>query len=446
MALSDLFTKKQVEVLHQELSNPNWQLMINYGAVRAGKTFVDNFAFLYEVRHAAEVAANLGKKHPQYILGGVSSKSIQNNVLNEITETFGLEFKADKHNSFSITFPGLPTVKIIQAYTGSIAGLGGIRGMTAYGAYINEASLANQEVFEEIRNRCSMPGSRVVCDTNPDVPTHWLKTLYIDKAKDDPYIIANRFTLDDNTFLDKRYIAAIKSTKQGMFYDRAVMGLWAAGEGLVYENFDEKKNIISREAFKKRTEGHKLVYYAGVDWGYEHKGVIVVLCDDDRGNTYLVEEHTIQHQDIDYWVSVARRLQSDYGWNLPFYCDSARPEYVQRFQDENFKADYAYKTRLLGVELLATKINTRTFLCIDEVVHDKSSKYLDELYQYVWDEKSGEPVKQNDDVQDAVRYAKATREWLLNNQEGIDMDQQTQLLMDNGLISTDTGTDPWDMI
>ena len=52
MTIDNLFTKKQQQVLNQELNNRHWKLMINYGAVRAGKTFVDNFVFLYEVKHA----------------------------------------------------------------------------------------------------------------------------------------------------------------------------------------------------------------------------------------------------------------------------------------------------------------------------------------------------------------------------------------------------------
>ena len=39
------------------------------------------------------------------------------------------------------------------------------------------------------------------------------------------------------------------------------------------------------------------------------------------------------------------------------------------------------------------------------VVSDKVSKFKDEIYQYVWNERSGEPVKEHDDVLDAVRYA-----------------------------------------
>ena len=183
MQISNLFTKKQQQVLSECWNNRKWKLMINYGAARAGKTFVDNFVFLYEVRHAAEIAKRENVRHPMYILAGVSSKSIANNVLNEIANTFGLTFKFDKHNSFTFEFPGLPAVKIVQTFTGSISGLGAIRGMTSFGAYINEASLANQSVFEEIRVRCSAPDARVVCDTNPDTPTHWLKVDYIDKAK-----------------------------------------------------------------------------------------------------------------------------------------------------------------------------------------------------------------------------------------------------------------------
>ena len=39
------------------------------------------------------------------------------------------------------------------------------------------------------------------------------------------------------------------------------------------------------------------------------------------------------------------------------------------------------------------------------VVSDKVSKFKDEVYQYIWNEKTGEPIKENDDVLDAVRYA-----------------------------------------
>nr|WP_204120295.1 PBSX family phage terminase large subunit [Levilactobacillus wangkuiensis] len=437
-----MFNPKQVLVLQQELLNKNWKLMINYGAVRSGKTYVDNFIFLLETRYAARLAKQLGVAHPLYILAGVSSKSIYNNILIELANTFGLQFKFDKHNSFQIKFNGLPPVTVVQAFTGSIAGLGSVRGMTATGAYINEASMANEEVFAEIRQRCSRPGARVVCDTNPDVPTHWLKTKYIDNKS--PEIVTNHFVLDDNIRLDPDYVRGLKATTpSGMYYDRAILGLWTAGEGLVYSDFDKNQNVISDKEFEQVSSSQHMHYYAAVDWGFEHKGVIEVLADDAQGTTYLIQETTRKHEQIDYWTGVAREICQKYGQGIAFHCDSARPEYVARFQQEGFNADNAYKNRLTGVEMVAGKIKRRQFLALKSVVDSKDSCFLDEIYQYVWDEETGEPVKANDDVMDTTRYGIATEAVIHRNEKlnpEPDIQAQTDYLVDEGLIDPE---DDW---
>ena len=53
-----------------------------------------------------------------------------------------------------------------------------------------------------------------------------------------------------------------------------------------------------------------------------------------------------------------------------------------------------------GIEEVARLMKTGHFFVSDSVV-----QFKDEIYQYVWNEKTGEPVKQNDDVLDALRYA-----------------------------------------
>ena len=210
MSLKDLYTNKQIEVL-KTVKKDDWFMLINHGAKRSGKTVLNNDLFLMELKRVRQIADTLDIARPMYILAGVSSKTIQNNILTEIYNKYGITFKFDKHGSF--TFKG---VKIVQAYTGTIAGLGGIRGMTAFGAYINEASLAREEVFKEIISRCSGEGARILVDTNPDNPTHWLLNDYI--KNDDENILSFQYSLDDNTFLGERYIKNIKaSTPQGIF-------------------------------------------------------------------------------------------------------------------------------------------------------------------------------------------------------------------------------------
>lgn len=272
--------------------------------------------------------------------------------------------------------------------------------MTAYGAYVNEASLAKQEVFAEIISRCSGEGARILADTNPDNPEHWLKKEYIDKPNDN--VKAFHFELDDNTFLSDRYRENIKAaTPSGMFYDRDINGLWVSADGVVYKDFDANKHYIKSDKLPTLSK-----FYCGVDWGYEHWGSIVVIGETDDGTAYLIEEHAKQYEEIDYWVGIAKGIQERYGQKVPFYCDSARPEHVARFKRDRLNAFNADKARLSGVESVARKMKCdKLYIC-----RDKVEKFPNEIYQYVWDEKSGEPIKQFDDVLDSLRYAIYTDE------------------------------------
>ncbi len=72
---------------------------------------------------------------------------------------------------------------MVQTGHSKVSGIGAIRGMTSFGAYINEASLAHEEVFDEIKSRCSGTGARILVDTNPDHPEHWLLKDYIQQWK-----------------------------------------------------------------------------------------------------------------------------------------------------------------------------------------------------------------------------------------------------------------------
>lgn len=388
MNLNRLYTPKQIEIL-KRTNTEDFFILGLHGAKRTGKTVINNDIFLRELIRVRKIADNLKIKEPMYILAGVSSKTIQNNVLQEIYNRYQLDIKFDKHNSFTLF-----GVKVVQAFTGTIGGLGGIRGMTAFGAYVNEASLANEKVFKEIISRCSGDGARIVFDTNPDNPEHWLKKEYIDSKSEN--IISYHFELDDNTFLSPRYIQNIKeSTPSGMFYDRDIRGLWVTGEGVVYSDFDSNKHFINDvDNIEFET------YIAGVDWGYSHFGSIVVFGIDKLNNWYLLEEHAKQFKEIDYWADVALDIKARYG-NINFYCDSARPEHVERFRRERIRAINADKSVLSGIEEVARLIKLGRFF----VVSDKVKMFKKEIYNYVWDEKTGNPVKENDDVMDSMRYA-----------------------------------------
>ena len=388
MDLSKLYTKRQLDVLNY-IWNHDWFICGLHGAKRAGKTVVNNDTFVTELSRVRKIADRLGVDEPIYILAGTSSTSIQNNVLQELYNKYGFEPKYDKHGSF--VFCG---VKVVQVYTGSISGLKRARGFTAFGAYVNEASLANEIVFKEIISRCSGEGARVVWDSNPDNPNHWLNRDYI--GKNDGKIIDFSFKLDDNTFLSKRYIDSIKAaTPKGKFYDRDILGLWTVAEGAIYADYDSKIHVVDELPDMRR-------YFAGIDWGYTHYGSIVVVGEGMDGNYYLVDGVAAQFKEIDWWVEQARKLIDIYG-NIPFYADSARPEHVARFENEGFDISNANKSVIAGIELIAKLFKERKLY----VKRGFVPRFFDEIYQYRWKENStkDEPLKEFDDVLDSVRYA-----------------------------------------
>ena len=386
--LSKAYSPKQIEVL-KACRSSDWFMLINHGAKRSGKTQVDNDLFLQELIRVRGIANNLGIDVPQYILAGYSLGNIQDNILTELSNKYGFEFKFDKYNNFTLF-----GVKVVQTSHGSISGLGRIRGMTSFGAYINEASLANQEVFDEIKARCSGPGARIIADTNPDHPEHWLLKDYIESKAGG--IVSFHFQLDDNTFLDDRYIREIKdTTPKGMFYDRGIRGLWVSGDGVVYPAFDRNVHVITPEQARRMIFDR---YLAGVDWGWEHFGAIVTI--GVKGNSYyVIEEHAAQHKYIGEWINVAKDIIRRYG-NIPFYCDPARTEHIAAFRKAGINAYLANNRVLSGIEEVATLMTNRQFF----IVYEQCPRFREEIYKYVWKKNTGEPLKENDDVLCAIRY------------------------------------------
>lgn len=229
-----------------------------------------------------------------------------------------------------------------------------------------------------------------------------MKVDYIDKADNkDARIKAFHFTIDDNTFLPAEYVKALKvQTPSGMYTDRAIKGLWVTGEGAIYKDFDERTMVIPNEDVK----GIKK-YVAGVDWGYQHYGSIVVFGITDDGKWYLVEEHTKQYKEIDYWTDIAHKLQKKYGRDMPFYSDTARTEFIDHFTHNGINAKYGWKSVVPGIEIVASLMKQGHFF----VKQSAPVRFLDEIYNYQWDDKAEDAVvKENDDCMDACRYAIAS--------------------------------------
>lgn len=395
MSLESVYTKKQIDVLRYAKNN-DFFIAILHGAKRAGKTVANNDLFLKELIRVKKVAAKIGIDKPQYILAGNSLGNLQRNVMIELTNKYGIEFHMDKYNRFELF-----GVQVCCFGHGTIRDLGRIRGMTSFGAYINEGSTAVNEVFKEILNRCSGEGARVMVDTNPDNPLHWLKKDYIDKA-DGKTIVDFHFSLYDNSFLTDRYIKNIEAaTPTGVFTDRDIKGLWVSAEGVVYKDFDLNKHVIE----KVPNDVYFEYYIGGIDWGFDHYGSIVVIGVANDGKYYLLEEESCREKYVeDYWIPKAKELQDKYP-EITFYADTARPEYISQMNQAGVYVINANKSVQEGIGYVGSLLKQNKLFFIK----DKFVKGAEEMFLYVWaTAKSNgkeEVVKTNDDVLDSLRYA-----------------------------------------
>ena len=383
-----MLNKKQREVV-ECIRTEDPKILICSGAKRAGKTYLLTYAFL------AHVASFRGQGL-SFILGGATQASLRRNVLDDVESILRQDITLDKTNGFKLfgnkvyCFDGQNSDAWKKA-----------RGFTAAGAFLNEGTALHNDFVKEVISRCSYPGARIFIDTNPENPQHYIKTDYIDKdgqrlSSGRVNIRAFNFTLFDNEALDPEYVESIvKSTPSGMYTDRDIYGRWVSPEGVVYPDFRQELYVspdaIAGMDFER--------YFAGVDWGYEHFGAIVVCGVRSDGVKVITDIYAAQYEEIGYWADIAKGIKTRYG-NINFYCDDARPEHVTRLRKEGIRAINAKKSVLSGIEQVGKGFKTGALL-----ITDSSKRFKDEIYQYVWNDTTGEPVKQFDDVLDAIRYA-----------------------------------------
>jgi hypothetical protein len=141
-------------------------------------------------------------------------------------------------------------------------------------------------------------------------------------------------------------------------------------------------------------------YFAGIDFGWEHCGSIALVAQDINDNYYFIKEIAHKHKHIDWWVNEAKKIINEYG-NINFYCDHARPDYINKLRIAGIKAINARKDVMAGIGEIASLFKTRRL----KVIEDNVNIFKDEIYNYVWKNGKDEVVKQWDDVLDSLRYA-----------------------------------------
>jgi PBSX family phage terminase large subunit len=344
------------------------------------------------------------------IIVGRTLQTIERNVLEPLQDAtlFGSVAAEVHHTRGSTTAVILGrTVHLIGASDARAEGR--LRGLTAFLAYVDEATLVPEGFFNQLLARLSVPGARLLATTNPDSPAHWLRRTFILRAAE--LGLAHwHFTLDDNPALDPAYVAALKAEYTGLWYRRFIEGAWCLAEGAVYDMWDEKRHVVTELPNMIR------MIALGVDYGTTNPtDAVLIGLGADRCLYAAAEwrwDSKLERRALAD-VELSKRLR---GWlgTLAMPGIPASPEYfvldpaAASFKEQLYNDGV---TVTAGDNAVVDGIRTvSSLLSLNRLKIDASCKdLLDEIPGYSWDDDKalkGEdaPVKAADHALDALRY------------------------------------------
>lgn len=395
------------------------------GAVSAGKTIASLFAFLFAVR--------MTKGTGLIIIVGKTLQTIERNILAPLMDDrlFGELSRQIVHTKGS-------GVALILGKEVHLVGANDsrseekIRGSTVELAYVDEATLLPPGFWEMLVSRLRVAGARLLATTNPGSTRHWLRLEWILNAATKNMTVFH-FTMDDNPQYFEggdpgpAYIADMKASFTGVFYDRMIKGLWTNAEGAVYDMWDPTRHVIRWEDLPPL----KRMLCASIDFGTQHPTAVILLGLGYDRKLYFVDELRIEAATNQLRQSPSQQSKTVRDWlNKPHHpeqhhlkpewviVDSAAADFRQELFHDGLATQGAKKDVMYGIGLVSSLLARGQLL-----VTDRCQGWIDEVTDYVWDTKASErgedkpdKDKAKDDSMDTGRYALATTEAIWRNE------------------------------
>lgn len=305
------------------------------------------------------------------------------------------------------------------------------------GCYVQEATELTEADWEDITTRLRwgrMPYQQLLADCNPSHPTHWLKlranvgkTLMLEsRHEDNPSL----WSMDSGDWTTKgaNYISKLDALT-GARYLRLRKGIWAAAEGMVFDNWEPLIHRIDRIPAASNMPAERLDRNGvpkawpriwSVDFGYTNPFVWQAWAIDPDGRLYRYHEiYKTQTLVVDHAKRIMEVCQ---GEPRPFaiVCDHDAEDRATLERAFGMRTWPAYKAVIPGIQAVQDRLRVagdgrpRIFFLRDTLVDrdmalEEAKKPLcteEEVEGYVWNSKvkREEPVKQDDHGCDCARY------------------------------------------
>lgn len=399
------FSKKQLQVLtwwrHPEHCKND--TIICDGSVRAGKTVVMSLSFTIWAMETFN-GENL-------IFSGKTIGSLNRNVIKPLMKILkGRGYTVIPHrteNMIEIIKDG--KVNYFYLFGGkdeSSQDL--VQGITAAGAFFDEVALMPRSFVNQATARCSVTGSKLWFNCNPAGPYHWFKLEWLDNLEQKKAIHIH-FTMEDNPSLAQDVKDRYKRMYSGVFFQRYILGLWVMSEGIIFDNFDEKKDVVNfeDERYKNLNINQMTRFMVSVDYGTQNPTVFL-LWGSFSGVWYCLKEfyHSgregKQLTDSEYSAEMKSFTE---GFKIEMVIvDPSAASFIAQLRKDGFFVRKAKNEVLDGIR------NSKTAMIQEKVKFFPGlTNLFREFHSYVWDQKASErgedkPMKEWDHAMDAFRY------------------------------------------
>jgi PBSX family phage terminase large subunit len=372
-----------------------------HGPVRSGKSVVSILRWLDYINRDAPPG--------DLFMFGKTSLAFKRNIVGPMHEMVG----GDMHYSSAEQLIKLWGRRIHVIGANDAKSEAKVRGSTSAGSYGDEIALYPEDFFKMATSRMSVRGAKFFGTTNPDSPTHWLKTSYINRG-DEVNCRSFHWGIECNPFLDVEYIDQIKREYTGLWFKRFVLGLWVLAEGAIYDMFDEERHVVLDPPAKPD------FYIVGIDYATGNPTCFVLM-----GVHYRHGRRPIAWAEREYyWDSQKTNRQktdAEYATDLKFflerrefkgkpvtacYVDPSAASFKIECQKQGIGSLVDADNDVLnGIRTVGTMLHQERYK-----IHATCTQTIEDYGAYVWDAKKqrkGEdaPIKSNDHTKDAERYA-----------------------------------------
>lgn len=391
----ETFSAKQARVLRwwTPLSpDSRFDAIICDGAVRAGKTMAMGLSFFLWA-----MSCFTGGR---FAICGKSAGAVRRNVLAEVLpriRTLGMAARERKtEQTLTVRFAGrVNTFYLFGASDERAAGR--IQGVTLAGVLLDEAALLPRSFVQQATARCSMQGARLWFNCNPESKQHWFYREWIEKAEE-RNALRLHFTMQDNPALTEAVRRRYERMYTGVFYERFILGNWAAAEGRVYDFFRKE---MAQEAPRGTVERRVI----SCDYGTVNPASFGLWCL-CGGVWYRVKEFYFDsrregRQMTDEEYADALQALSEGKHIETVIVDPSAASFMEVLRRRGFPVRKADNDVLTGIRKTADALKSGKI-----VICRACTDCLREMEQYVWDESGGhERVKKvNDHAMDDMRY------------------------------------------